>query len=173
MAYTSEDIANLIRVATHITRGRLQNTRLTFRKPTTYAINLVNHLGEVIETSHTYKNDIDIEILCDGDLYRAMSNPRTTMAEWFNNIKDKTAAELFDMSMTQTITSVEWNMFDDRMNISIWFNDSIDNQTNIDAEVIEAILNIIDLKKEWWRMTLNRVGWETEEIRREREVIYA
>jgi len=157
MAYTSEDIAKLIRGATHIARGRIQNTRLTFRKPTAYAINLVNHMGEIIHTSHTYKNDIDIEILCDGDLFRAMSNPRTTMAEWFNDVKDKTAAELFDMSMTQSIYTVEWSVVGDKANISIWFNDSMDGQTNIDAEVIEAILDIIDLKREWWRILLNRM----------------
>lgn len=164
MPYESDEIARLIRDATNVARGRLQNTRLTFKRPQTYAVNLINHLGEIIETSHTYcDHDIEVEVLCDGDMYRAMSDPSMTMAEWFSELKDSTAAQLFDMSMTQSIYNVEWSVFGDKVDISIWFNDSQDGQTNIDAEVIDAILNIIDLKKEWWRMLLSRMD-KTREL---------
>ena len=154
---TSDEIARLIRDATNVARGRLQNTRLTFMRKVTYDINLINHLGEVIETSHTYSHDLEIEVLCDEDMYRAMNTTDKTMAEWFSELKDSTAARLFDLSMTQSIYNVEWSAVGDKANISIWFNDSMDGQTNIDAEVIDAILNIIELKKEWWRMLLNRM----------------
>lgn len=154
----SQTTARLIREATHITRGRLQNTRLTFKRPQIYAVNLINHLGEVIETSHTYyDHDLEVEVLCDGDMYSAMSDSSMTMAEWFSELKDTTASRLFDLSMTQSIYNVEWSIVGDKANISIWFSDSVDGQTNIDAEVIDAILNIIDLKKEYWRMLLSRM----------------
>lgn len=158
MPYESDEIARLIREATIAARGRLQNTRLTFKQPQTYTVNLINHLGEIIETSTNYDHDLEVEVLCDGDMYRAMSDPSMTMAEWFSELKDRTAARLFDMSMTQSIVNVEWSVFgEDKANISIWFNDSQDGQTNIDADVVEAILDIIDLKKEYWRMVLSRM----------------
>lgn len=162
MPYTSCEIAGLIRDAAYVARGRLQNTRLAFKYKAVYDINLIDHLGNVIETSHSYPEELETEILCDGDLYRAMSDPSTTMEEWFSEIKDRTASKLFDMSMTQSIYNVEWSVVGDKANISIWFNDSMDGQTNIDADVIDAILNIIDLKKDWWRMLLNRMNCTRE-----------
>lgn len=161
----SQTIAKMIRDATIAARGRLQNTRLTFKQPQTYTVNLINHLGEIIETSHNYyDHDLEVEVLCDGDMYRAMSDPSMTMAEWFSELKDSTAARLFDLSMTQSIYNVEWSAVGDRANISIWFNDSQDGQTNIDADVVEAILDIIELKKEWWRMTLSRMDKTRTEV---------
>ena len=154
----SQTTARLIREATHITRGRLQNTRLVFKRPQIYAVNLVDHLGNVIETSHTYyDHDLEVEVLCDGDIYSAMSDSSMTMAEWFSELKDITASRLFDLSMTQSVVNVEWSVVGDKANISICFNDSMDGQTNIDAEVIDAILNIIDLKKAYWRELLSRM----------------
>ena len=160
----SQTIAKMIRDATIVTRGRIQNTGLTFKRPQTYSVQLVDHLGNVIETGHTYyDHDLAVEVLCDGDMYRAMNDTDKTMAEWFSELKDSTAAQLFDMSMTQSIYNVEWSVFRDKADISIWFNDSMDGQTNIDADVVEAILDIIDLKKEWWRTLLSRMD-KTREI---------
>jgi len=159
----SQTIARLIRDATYVARGRLQNTRLTFKRPQTYSVQLVDHLGNVIETGHTYyDHDLEVDVLCDGDMYRAMNDTDKTMAEWFSELKDSTAAQLFDMSMTQSVVNVEWSVFGDKADISIWFNDSMDGQTNIDADVVEAILDIIDLKKEYWRMLLNNMDMTRE-----------
>lgn len=154
---TSDEIARLIRDATNVARGRLQNTRLTFMRKVTYDINLINHLGEVIETSHTCDNDIETEILCDGDIYRAMSDPSLTMREFFDKIKDKVAAQLFDISLTQTICDVSWDMNGDRVNVVIWFNDSLDGQTNIDHQVVQAILDIIESKYGHWHELLSNM----------------
>ena len=162
--YTSEDIARLIRGASNVTRGRLPKTRLVFKQQVRYDINLINHRGEVIETSHTYNQELETVILYDGDMYKAMYEPSKTMEDWFNELKDITAAKLFDMSMTKSIYNVEWSIVGEKANISIWFSDSMDGQTNIDAEVIDAILNIIDLKKEWWRMILNRMDRTRTEV---------
>lgn len=155
----SQTTARLIREAAHITNGRIQNTRLVFKRPQVYAVNLIDHLGNVIETSHTYcDHDLEVEVLCDGDIYSAMSDSSMTMAEWFSELKDSTASRLFDLSMTQSIRNVEWSVVGDKANISIWFNDSVDGQTNIDHQVVQAILDIIDLKREWWRMLLSRMS---------------
>lgn len=161
----SQTITKMIRDATIAARGRLQNTRLVFKRPQTYTVNLINHLGEIIETSTNYGHDLEVEVLCDGDIYSAMSDSSMTMAEWFSELKDITASRLFDMSMTQSIYNVEWSVFgEDKANIFIWFNDSQDGQTNIDADVVEAILDIIELKKEWWRMILNRMDKTRTEV---------
>lgn len=155
----SQTITKMISDATIAARGRLQNTRLTFKQPQTYTVNLINHLGEIIETSHNhYDHDLEVEVLCDGDMYRAMSDPSMTMAEWFSELKDRTAARLFDMSMTQFIVNVEWSIVGDKANISIWFNDSMDGQTNIDADVVEAILDIIELKKVYWKEIIDNMN---------------
>ena len=150
--------------AAHVFDHRWFHSRLVFKKPQTYTINLVNHLGEVIETDHTYDKDLEIEVLCDGDMYRAMNTTDKTMAEWFSELKDSTAARLFDMSMTQSIYNVEWSIVGDKANISIWFSDSVDGQTNIDHQVVQAILDIIDLKREWWGMLLNRMDRTRTEV---------
>ena len=153
----SQTTAKLIRGAAHIMRGRLQHTRLVFKKPQTYTINLVNHLGEVIETSHTYSKDLEFEVLSDGDLYMAMSDPSKTMREFFDQLKDKVAARLFDISLTQTIVNVEWYVNGDMAGVTIWFNDSPDGTTNIDAQVVEAILSIVESKYGHWQAVIDNI----------------
>ena len=91
-------------------------------------------------------------------MYRAMSDPSLTMREFFDKIKDDVAAELFDMSLTQTIYNVEWSVVgEDKANIAIWFNDSQDGQTNIDAEAIDAILSIIESKYGHWKAVIDNM----------------
>ena len=136
--------------AAHVFDHRWFHSRLVFKKPQTYTINLVNHLGAVIETDHTYDKDLEIEVLGDGDIYRAMSDPSMTMRDFFDHLKDKVAAHLFDMSLTQAIVNVEWYINGDTAGVTVWFNDSQDGQTNIDAQVVEAILSIIESKYGYW-----------------------
>lgn len=143
--------------AAHIFDCRWYHSRLVFKKPETYTVNLIDHLGNIIETSHSCNQDIDMEILCDGDIYRAMSDPSLTMREFFDKIKDKVAAQLFDISLTQTICDVSWNINGDKANIIIWFNDSPDGQTNIDHHVVEAILSIIESKYGHWKAVIDNM----------------
>ena len=150
-------IQSMILEAAHILDRRWYHSRLVFKRNQKYTVNLRDHLGNIIETSHTYDKDIEVEVLCDGDIYRAMSDPSLTMREFFDKIKDNVAAELFDMSMTQSIYNVEWSIVGYKVNISIWFNDSPDGQTNIDAEVIDAILSIIESKYGHWQEVIDNM----------------
>lgn len=154
---SDRQIQSMILEAAHVFDRRWYHSRLVFKRNQKYTVNLINHLGEVIETSHTYDKDIEMEILCDGDIYRAMSDPSLTMREFFDKIKDNVAAELFDISLTQTICDVSWNINGDRANVVIWFNDSPDGQTNIDAEVIDAILSIIESKYGHWQAVIDNM----------------
>ena len=165
--YCCEDrsIHDKLLEAAHVFDRGWFHTRLVFKKPQTYTINLVNHLGEVIETSHTYNQDLEFEVLSDGDLYMAMSDPRKTMREFFDQLKDKVAAHLFDISMTQTIANVEWYVNGDMAGVTIWFKDSPDGGTNIDAEVVEAILSIVERKYGHWQAVIDN-------IRSTRELIF-
>lgn len=159
MSYTSEEIASMLHTALKSFKGIWHNTRLVFKRRQIYTVNLVNHRGEVVASSYEqYEEPLEIEVLCDGDLYRAMSDPSITMKEFFDKIKDKVATHLFDISLTQTITSLEWDVVDNRANISIYFDDSIDGQTNIDADVIDAILAVIDTKYGCWNEVLERMN---------------
>lgn len=153
----SQTTAKMIRDSAHILRDRPQHTRLVFKRPQTYTINLVNHLGEIIKTNHTYNKGLEFEVLGDGDLYRAMSDPRMTMREFFDQLKDKVAAHLFDISLTQTIVNVEWYVNGNTAGVTIWFNDSVDGQTNIDASVVEAILSIVESKYGHWQAVIDNI----------------
>ena len=127
---------NLVEAA-HIFNERWKHARLIFRREEVYRVNLINHLGEIIDSGvDTRKAHCDLEIMCDGDIYQALNNPRKTMREYFDETKEKIAGMLFDMSMTQAVQSVEWSVVGDSAGVTVYFGESSDGQTNIDANFI-------------------------------------
>lgn len=138
------------------------DTRLFFCKRADYIVNLVNHLGEIISTHHEWGGEkIVAEVLSDGDIYQAMCNPRISMRTFFDDKKNEIAGRLFDLSLTHSIEKIEWNtstQFEMRYtepqtSFEITFIETA--QTNITADVIEAILQLIEGKYGYWERVLH------------------
>lgn len=154
----SETITRNLVEAANIFNERWQHARLIFRREVVYRVDIIDHLGKIVDSGvDTRKAHCDIEILGDGVMYMAMSDPSKTMDMWFSEIKDSIASDLFDMSLTQTICNVEWSIVGDKANIIIYFADSQDGQTNIDAEAIDAILSIVESKYGHWHEVVDSI----------------
>lgn len=154
----SETITRNLVEAANIFNNRWQHARLIFRREEVYRVNLINHLGEIIDSGvDTRKAHCDIEIMCDGDIYQAMINPQKTMREYFDETKEKIAGMLFDMSLTQTVVNVEWSVVGDRAGVTVYFGESMDGQTNITAEVIEAVLDLLETKYDRWNDVIDNM----------------
>ena len=131
---------------------------LTIRNPVVYTVNLVNHLGEVIGTSHhNLTKDLDIDLLTRWDVPQMMmtTNPYKTIDKFYDEVREKAASTLFDLSLTHTINQVTCNGDD---HISIWIDESRDGDTNIDYSVVKEVLYIIEQKHLDWKAHINHLG---------------
>lgn len=130
---------------------------LTIRNPVVYTVNLVNHLGEVIGTSHhNLLKDLDINLLTSWDVPQMMTtDPYKTIDKFFDEVREKAASTLFDLSLTHTIDKVSCNGDD---HISIWIDESKDGDTNIDYSVVKEVLYIIEQKRVYWMAHINHLG---------------
>ena len=129
---------------------------LTLRKPVSYAVQLVNHLGEIIETGRDFKDEIFIDLLSRWDVQTMIStNPIKTIDQFFDEAKDRAAKVLFDLSLTHSAIEVSWSSSGYDSDIVIWIDESSDNQTNLDADFIDIVLEIIDRKRYYWIQILN------------------
>ena len=132
---------------------------LTLKRPVQYTFNRLNHLGEVVDTIRDFNYEISIELLSRWDVPQMMTtDPYKTIDKFFDEVKDKAATVLFDLSLTHSALDVSWNRTDKDSDIVIWLNESHDHQTNIDADFIDLVLDIIERKRQWWRILLNRMN---------------
>lgn len=78
---------------------------LTIRKPVEYTVNLVDYLGNSIESMHTIQEDLDIDLLTRWDVPQMImtTDPYKTINKVFDELREKTASILFDLSLTHTI----------------------------------------------------------------------
>lgn len=132
---------------------------LTLRKPVSYAVQLINHLGEIIETGKDFKDDIFIDLLSRWDVQQSCStNPVKSIDQFFDEAKDRAAKVLFDLSLTHSAIEVSWNRGKYDSDIVIWIDESPDHQTNLDADFIDIVLEIIDRKRQWWKGLMYRMS---------------
>lgn len=131
---------------------------MTLRKPVAYTVQLINHLGEIIETGRDFKDENFIDLLSRWDVQTAIStNPVKTIDQFFDEAKDRAAKVLFDLSLTHSVLEVSWFREEYDSDIVIWIDESSDNQTNLDADFIDLVLEIIDRKRYYWMQTLNGI----------------
>lgn len=129
---------------------------MTLRKPVAYTVQLINHLGEIIETGRDFKDENFIDLLSRWDVQTAIStNPVKTIDQFFDEAKDRAAKVLFDLSLTHSVLEVSWFREEYDSDIVIWIDESSDNQTNLDADFIDLVLEIIDRKRYYWIQLLN------------------
>ena len=125
---------------------------LTLRKPVSYSVQLINHLGEIIETGRDFKDEIFIDLLSRWDVQTAITtNPMKTVDQFFDEAKDRAAKVLFDLSLTHSVLEVSWSSNGYDSDIVIWIDESSDHQTNLDADFIDLVLEIIDRKRQYWK----------------------
>ena len=138
---------------------------LTLRKPVAYTVQLINHLGEIIETGRDFKDEIFIDLLSRWDVQTAITtNPMKTVDQFFDEAKERAAQVLFDLSLTHSVLEVSWSSSGYDSDIVIWIDESSDNQTNLDADFIDLVLEIIERKRQWWKGLLNRMEYTRETL---------
>ena len=131
---------------------------LTLRRPVEYTVQLINHLGEIIETGRDFKDGIFIDLLSRWDVQQSCStNPVKSIDQFFDEAKDRAAKVLFDLSLTHSAIEVSWSSSGYDSDIVIWIDESSDNQTNLDADFIDIVLEIIDRKRQYWKGLLNNM----------------
>lgn len=153
----STDIINQLKKAEdHIFWNKLN---LTLRRTVDFRINLVNYLGALVGSTHTIQKDLDINLLTDWDVPQMMmtTDPYKTIDKFYDELREKAASTLFDLSLTHTITQVTCNGYD---HISLWIDESKDGDTNIDYSVVKEVLHIIDQKHH----SRKAVIWNENEI---------
>ena len=132
---------------------------LTLRRPVEYTVQLINHLGEIIETGRDFKDEIFIDLLSRWDVQTAITtNPMKTVDQFFDEAKDRAAKVLFDLSLTHSAIEVSWSSSGYDSDIVIWIDESPDHQTNLDADFIDIVLEIIDRKRQWWKGLMYRMS---------------
>ena len=132
---------------------------MTLRKPVAYTVQLINHLGEIIETGRDFKDEIFIDLLSRWDVQQSCStNPVKSIDQFFDEAKDRAAKVLFDLSLTHSAIEVSWSSSGYDSDIVIWIDESPDHQTNLDADFIDIVLEIIDRKRQWWKGLMYRMS---------------
>ena len=138
---------------------------MTLRRPVAYTVQLINHLGEIIETGRDFKDEIFIDLLSRWDVQTAITtNPMKTVDQFFDEAKERAAKVLFDLSLTHSVLEVSWSSSGYDSDIVIWIDESPDHQTNLDADFIDLVLEIIERKRQWWKDLLNRMEYTRETL---------
>ena len=120
-----------------------------------YHINLVNHLGEIVQTTEDPREEEEVILSSnDGDIM-FLSKPYEAR-KFFESLREKVAQRLFDLSLTHRIVEVTYgNCGRGESIINIWIEESPDHQTNIDATVVEMVLKIVEKKRLYWRCLMD------------------